>query len=184
MYSTDREQFDVQLSLLCQGYGFWVGDRSEAYWKGLSKMSLPSFARCVEFALSEDGPEKIPNVHGVWKIHRGLRASGPNQEGTAPQKEPEYGKWLIRVNLLFLTYLMRRRLGGREQGDINIAGRRKRCLELVAIFEEMEAANDPEATKVEMKKRFDAVMSRTPDASIAGTPDRTPLGCAERYLAL
>jgi hypothetical protein len=167
VYSTDREQFEVQLSLLCAGYGVWVGDRPEAYWKGLAKMSLIQFARCVEFALSEEGPEKVPNVHELWKIHKGLRAKGAVQDGASSPPESEYPKWLRRVNLLFLAYLMRRRLGDREQSDINLARRRKRCLELVAIFEEMEAANDPEATLAEMKKRFHAMMARTPDTELA-----------------
>lgn len=166
MYSTDREQFDVQLSLLCQGYGFWVGDRSEAYWKGLAKMSLPSFARCVEFAISEDGPEKLPNTHGIWKIHREMRSSGAPQPAAAIELPPQ-GKWLCRVNSLFLKYLERRRLTEVFKGDINLAARRAECLKLVEFFEAIEAERDPEATEPEMRKRFDAAMTRIPDAKSA-----------------
>lgn len=165
MYSTDREQFDAQLSLLCQGYGFWVGDRSEAYWKGLSKMSLSSFMRCVEFAIGEDGPEKLPNTHAIWKIHHGLRAKGPDQIAAAALPPmPEQGKWLMRVNGMFLQYLKRRRLQDDFKGDINLLPRRAKCLELVTWFEGIEAENDPEATEPEMQKRFDAMMARIPDA--------------------
>lgn len=163
MYSTDREQFDVQLSLLCQGYGFWVGDRSEAYWKGLSKMALPSFARCVEFAISEDGPEKLPNTHGIWKIHRDLRASAAPQPTKAIDLVPPQGKWLRWVNGLFLKYLERRRLTENFKGDINLAERRAECLKLAEFFEAIEADHDPEATEPEMANRFHAAMARVKD---------------------
>lgn len=167
MYSTDREQFDVQLSLLCQGYGFWVGDRSEAYWKGLSKMSLPSFARCVEFAIGEDGPEKLPNTHAIWKIHRGLRTKGPEQQSADLPPRPEQSKWLMRINSCFLRYLERRRLQEKFKGDINLALRRAKCLELVAWFEGMESESDPEATRKGMERRFEIVMAATPDVAEA-----------------
>lgn len=105
MLSTDREDFDVQLSLLCQGYGFWVGDRSNAYWKGLSKMQLSQFARCVEFALSEDGPEKIPNVHGIWKIYRSLRTPAPVAKR---EEKVEADHLLYYANRMFLAHLTSR----------------------------------------------------------------------------
>lgn len=168
MYSTDREQFDAQLSLLCQGYGFWVGDRSEAYWKGLSKMSLSSFMRCVEFAIGEDGPEKLPNTHAIWKIHHGLRAKGPDQVQAAVQAPPpEQSKWLMRVNSCFLLYLKQRRLIDGFKGDINLPLRRAKCLELVAWFEGMESERDPEATRKGMERRFAVMMAAIPDAQAA-----------------
>lgn len=163
MYSTDREQFDVQLSLLCQGYGFWVGDRSEAYWKGLSKMSLSSFMRCVEFAIGEDGPEKLPNTHAIWKIHHGLRAKSPEQAAAVEPIPPAQSKWLMRVNSLFLKYLKQRRLIENFKGDINLPLRRAKCLELVKWFEGLEAEREPEATAEEMAKRFGPMMARIPD---------------------
>lgn len=160
MYSTDREQFDVQLSLLCQGYGFWVGERSEAYWKGLSKMSLSSFARCVEFALSENGPEKIPNVHGVWKIHREQRASGAPQPPVRPA-EPEQSRWLRLVNGLFLKYLLRRRLTDGFKGDVLVLERRAECLKLVKLFEEEAASPDPSlATAENLRVYFNTAMAQ------------------------
>ena len=79
MLSTDREEFEAQLSMLCAGFNVPVGDRSEAYWKGLSKMSLIEFARCVEFALGEEGPGKIPTTKQVWDIRRKLKAPPPTQ---------------------------------------------------------------------------------------------------------
>lgn len=73
MQSTDREEFDAQMLMLCQGYDRPVGDRGEAYWKGLAKMTLVEFARVVEHCLSEEGPPKFPTTHVIWGIHRSLK---------------------------------------------------------------------------------------------------------------
>jgi hypothetical protein len=164
VYSTDREQFDVQLALLCQGYGFWVGDRADAYWKGLEKMSVSAFARCVEFAISEGGPEKIPNTHGIWKIYRSLRASAAPPP--VVEAVPDQSKWLLWVNGMFLKYLLQRRLTENFKGDINLGARRVECLKLVAFFEAIEAERDPEATEAELRKRFLSSMARIPDAQV------------------
>lgn len=165
MISTDKPEFETQLTMLCQGYGFWLGDRLEAYWKGLQKMTLVQFARCVEYALSEEGPEKIPNTHGVWKIHRELR-----QWPTAPTPEPpppEVGKWLGYVNGLFLKYLLHRRVTLGETADINLAARRQRCRDIAAWFEGLEAERDPEATMADLERKFKAAMHAIPDAIAA-----------------
>jgi hypothetical protein len=73
VYSGEREEFDRLLGQLCAGFNVPVGDRAEAYWKGLARMSLVEFARCVEFALGEQGPEKIPTSPQVWGIRKQLR---------------------------------------------------------------------------------------------------------------
>ena len=74
MHTADREEFDKQLHALCAGYDKPVGDRGDAYWRGLAKMDLPTFARVVEFALGEGGPEKIPTTGQCWQISKQLRA--------------------------------------------------------------------------------------------------------------
>ena len=74
MHTADREEFDKQLNALCAGYDKPVGDRGDAYWRGLAKMDLPTFARVVEFALGEGGPEKIPTTGQCWQISKQLRA--------------------------------------------------------------------------------------------------------------
>jgi hypothetical protein len=73
VHSTDRDEFDSQLAILCAGYDRPVGDRSEAYWKGCAKMSLIEFARIVDYALGEQGPEKIPTVNQLWRLRSQLR---------------------------------------------------------------------------------------------------------------
>jgi hypothetical protein len=161
--STDKPEFEAQLTLLCQGYGFWLGDRLEAYWKGLTKMHLSSFARCVDLALSEEGPEKIPNVHGIWKIHRELRASATAHAPKAVISRPVESKWLRLVNRLFLKYLLRRRQIEDFKGNLDVPKRRAECLSLVHFFEEIEKEGDADATSVEFRARFHRAMERVPD---------------------
>ena len=165
MLSTDKPEFEVQLTLLCQGYGFWLGDRLEAYWKGLSKMHLSSFVRCIDFALSEDGPEKIPNVHGIWKIHREMRERGMAHIAKPSMPAPAENKWLRHVNGLFLKYLARRRLTQAFKGDLNIGMRRSECLSLAKFFEGLEMEGDSEATVVELRSKFYRSMDRIQDAA-------------------
>ncbi len=82
----DRPEFDEQLRLLCAGFNVPIGDRAEAYWKGLARMSLIEFARCVEFALGEHGPEKIPTSPQIWGIRKQLRT---HREAPLEPSRPE-----------------------------------------------------------------------------------------------
>lgn len=75
MLTSDRSEFDAQLAMLCAGFNVPVGERSGAYWKGLAKMELLTFARVVEECLGEGGPEKIPTVGMCWAISKRARAS-------------------------------------------------------------------------------------------------------------
>jgi hypothetical protein len=74
MHSGDHEEFKAQLKALCAGYNVPFGDRGDAYWRGLEKMDLGSFARVVEFCLGEGGPDKIPTTGQCWAISKQLRA--------------------------------------------------------------------------------------------------------------
>jgi hypothetical protein len=77
MLSTEREDFEKQLEVLFGGYPTFVtAPRKEAYWRGLQKMQLSMFVRCVDAALqdqSEDG-KKLPTVNRVWELSRALKA--------------------------------------------------------------------------------------------------------------
>ena len=75
MISSDYAEFTKQLQALCLGFNVPLGDRPDAYWKGLQKMALSEFTRCVEFALGEHGPEKIPTTGEVWRIRGRLRTA-------------------------------------------------------------------------------------------------------------
>lgn len=86
MQSTERAEFDEQVKLLFAGFNVPTStERLEAYWKGASKMSMIEFARCVEAALGEDGPEKLPTAPAMWHIRSKLkaRAQGPQQISVA-----------------------------------------------------------------------------------------------------
>jgi hypothetical protein len=76
MLSTDREEFLALLGKLCAGYDRpCTKAREEAYWSGLGKMSLLQFARAVDVALGEEGPEKFPTPHTLWELHKQAHAT-------------------------------------------------------------------------------------------------------------
>lgn len=85
MQTADRPDFVAQLKALCAGYNIPCKPETEdAFWRGLSRMPVSSFARVVDHALSEDGPEGFPNVRKVWALHRQLRRPAP-----APEAPPQ-----------------------------------------------------------------------------------------------
>lgn len=105
MLSTDRVEFESQLGALCAGFNVpATKDRQEAYWTGLSKMTLLQFVRCVEGALGQDGPEKFPTVNALWQIHRKARHHAPQ---SVPQIE-EQDHLLFFANRMFFRHLMNR----------------------------------------------------------------------------
>lgn len=104
MLTADRKEFDDHLASLCAGFNVPVGLRSEAYWLGLQKMELPTFVRVVQYALGEDGPEKIPTVSQCWAISKKLRAVRyvPPQE---PASKWRGDHWDIEANHHLLNHL-------------------------------------------------------------------------------
>lgn len=75
MLSTERQAFEAELAILFGGFpAFLTEPRIEAYWRGLARMSLEMFKRCVEHALSEGGEEKVPTVQRVWELSRKVTA--------------------------------------------------------------------------------------------------------------
>jgi len=109
MQTADREEYEAQLGKLCAGYNLPVTThRKDAYWSGLAKMSLAQFARCVDDALSDDGPEEMPTVKGVWKIHRELRSARTFEQPKKPEDTRDHLEyWANRLLLAHIT----RRLG-------------------------------------------------------------------------
>jgi hypothetical protein len=161
MLSTDRTEFESQLGKLCAGFNVpTTQDRIEAYWSGLARMSLLQFVRCVEFALGEDGPEKIPTTSGMWKIHRAARTRSVTHTQNVPLIEDK-DHLLYFANRLFFRHLVNR-------GGLGSAGRfvpahglvdckaspellaaRKVVRDLVAWFEGPVRESDPDATPFE-----------------------------------
>ena len=91
MQVTDRDEFNALLRKFMGGYdAFPNPDKIEAYWTGLQKMTMPQLSRIIDHALSEEGPDKLPNVHGVWDLHRDMRRTGAN--GVAPVHDTPPGE--------------------------------------------------------------------------------------------
>lgn len=104
MLSTDRAEFEAQLEKLCAGLNVPKTDaRVEAYWTGLSKMSLLQFVRCIDHALSEEGPEKFPTVPAMWKILRTFRQSAVEITQSAPAQSQDH--LLFFANRMFWRIL-------------------------------------------------------------------------------
>ena len=170
MQSTDRDEFKVQFGILCAGYDKPVGDRDEAYWKGLAKMSLLEFARCVEFCLGEEGPEKMPTAPGMWNIRKRLKAKPA--EITLPARVMNHGidgHIYFFANRLLLRHMIWR--GG--LGEIELA----KCLEvkaeLILEFAPFIRERDEMATKGEFVRRFSRMIDRV-----------SPLAKSEKWDAL
>jgi hypothetical protein len=90
MQSTDREEFNAHLRKLCGGYDVFPSpDKLDGFWTGLQKLSLVQLSRVVDYALSEDGPDKFPNVHAMWDLWHELRRGGSSaQNDPAPADKP------------------------------------------------------------------------------------------------
>jgi hypothetical protein len=86
MLSTERADFETHLGILFGGYPtFLTPPRVEAYWRGLSKMPLSLFVRCVDHSLGESGTDKLPTVNALWQISRSLRAPTPQKRTAIPE---------------------------------------------------------------------------------------------------
>lgn len=112
MHSTDRQEFERQLSILCAGYNIHPSaERLDAYWLGLAKMELGTFARLVAHCLSEEGPEKLPTVRSLWPLSRHLRArkAAHVQPAAAWRGDP----WLAAGNRHLYAFIVRRMMVGR-----------------------------------------------------------------------
>jgi hypothetical protein len=111
MQASERIEFDEQLGILCAGFNLPVtAQRREAYWRGLGKMSLAQFARCVDYALSDDWTsEDLPSTTQIWSIHRGFRARPAGLVATQDTtREDPRDHLLFYANRMFLRHLVAR----------------------------------------------------------------------------
>lgn len=109
MQLADREQFVAQLAELCAGFNVPVTDaRSEAYWRGLQRMELPMFARCVEYAIGQSGPEKFPTTGALWGIYRNLRRWRPPAAAAREEEAPKVDDFTAFANRRLIKFLMAR----------------------------------------------------------------------------
>lgn len=156
MQTADREQFEIQLAVLCAGYDLPVTKaRRMAYWGGLAKMTLLQFTRCIEFALGEEGPDDIPTTKGIWRIHRGFRAIGaPGVQTSARLAEPDHlAYWANR--LLYAHVLARGGLGSvKGAASAELAACLKFKHQIVEWYAGPIREGDPDCTPAEFLRAW------------------------------
>jgi hypothetical protein len=106
MQSTERQEFDKHVRVLCAGFNVPATDeRLEAYWRGLLRMQIPQVVRVVDHAIGERGPEKLPTPKALWGILRNNRASAP-----APSRAslPKPDQLHVVAQLSLFAFLLRK----------------------------------------------------------------------------
>lgn len=169
MLSTDREAFDAEVAILFGGFGgFLTPAKTDAYWRGLAKMSLDVFKRCVTRAL-EGGDEKLPTVHRIWEISRQLR-----HQAAVPRQD-EYRTLQLSVchrygNRALFDYLWRKGAASAASLSLILAEKAKLCDAYDLITSE-----EPEAGLELRDKLFaawDAVWQAMPPEESIADADR------------
>lgn len=106
MQTTERVAFDAQLRVL---FGGWpktmlTEERKDAYWRGLQKIHLSTFARIVDHALGPDGPKDLPSTSAIWELSKTIgRVSyqaTPIDARVEADRLSEYGRVLDEVVLM------------------------------------------------------------------------------------
>jgi hypothetical protein len=169
----DRDQFEEQLGVLCAGFNLPVTPhRRDAYWRGLGKMSLAQFARCVDLAVSEDGPDDMPTPKSIWRIHRALRSQGALVVSQDQPQEDSRDHLLFFANRMLLRHLTDRDgLGSTGRfvpayGMVDckpssaLIAARKFVRDLVDYWIAPVSEGDPDATPAEFIRQFAAGLSR------------------------
>lgn len=126
MTSGDRAEFERELAVLFAAIDKPVTEaRSEAFWRGVAKMSLPEFSRCIELLLRELSEGETPryfSVSDLWAAKRRSRA--PPVTYMHQQSAPgSWDGWDVRANHLLLKHLSMR-----LAADSRAYGPRRSCL--------------------------------------------------------
>lgn len=110
MLSTDRKEFEAQVATYCAGCNVpATAERQEAFWIGLSKMTLIEFSRCVEFVLSEGGPEKPPlTPKAIWRLHREIQSKARTSTQQVIHRGEQQDHLLYFANRMFLRHIVMR----------------------------------------------------------------------------
>lgn len=125
MQATDREAFEEQFAALCAGFNVpCTLPRRHAYFLGLAKMSLQQFARVVERCLADNGPEEMPTVSAMWRLHRERRLAQAVAEKSAEVPDPEHIVYFAN-RLLFMH--LRHRAGLASPGEFKPAKGMENC---------------------------------------------------------
>jgi hypothetical protein len=163
MLSTDRQDYETAMAQLCAGYDKPIGERMEAYWKGLGKMGLVEFQRIVEFCLSEEGPEKLPNCSALWAIRKRLKSQQRPAVQTPARSSPAGGDHLeYFANRLLLQHATARgglgSVGGEASREVTACLTAKQ--RLVDEFLEYVREGDELATPAEFIRAFAIVIGK------------------------
>lgn len=92
MIEGERAEFEIKLAVLFAGIDKPLGDAArEAFWRGLERMSLVVFTRCVDLLLRDlehaEGPPKRFTVGDIWQANNRLRAKAPS---ASPTQQPNF----------------------------------------------------------------------------------------------
>lgn len=136
MLSDDRKAFEEQLAVLFGGFPqFLTPPRIEAYWRGLQKMQLSMFIRCVDYLLGEQGSDKLPTVNTIWQTSKNLRAPLPRKEESL-RVEDHRTNFEQYADHLLLNYFMRRGAPSRASLAEIIADKKRLCAQYFEINSE------------------------------------------------
>lgn len=131
---------------------------TDIYWESLKSLAIEQMEQsaksCIRNCKHFPKPAEL--------LERWQQMQQVESKPFQPLPPPDR-KWLSLVNGMFLQYLRKRRIDEDFIGDIDIIGRRKECLSLVAWMEGLEADGEVEATEAQLKILFDKAMARVPD---------------------
>lgn len=135
----------------------------EALWVGMQQMSLGHFVQLKEHCLSENGPDKLPPVPGLWKIWRTIHEKQRAAARPAlPPPSPPHSRARKHVTAMMFRYIHRRRMLEKVQGNIDIEARTRAAEDLVK-FLEASAADDLMPGDEEVEAMFNVAMERISD---------------------
>lgn len=155
MQSADFPEFEELVGQLCAGYEVPATKaRKDAHWAGCRALALAQYRRCVEFALSEEGPEDLPTPKGIWRIHRGFRAAGlPRAQGAAAADTRDHlAYWANRLLLVHISSRGCGSVNGTASAELQACLKLQR--ELITWFAAPIREGDPDCTPAEFLRQW------------------------------
>lgn len=164
MQPTDRAEFDTHITLLCAGFNVpATAERLEAYWRGLAKMPLSALARCVEHALGEHGPDRIPTAPGLWGIYRATKTERPDaRKGQAKAADPAFDSIHSFGQRMLLAFVMNPRRAAPSAASLQRMVDAKN--QIIASYRQIETEEPVESQEITdaLHKRFEAEYEQRP----------------------
>lgn len=179
MQLADRGEFVAQLKTLCAGFNVpFTGEREEAYWRGLERMQVSSFARVVTHALSDHGPEKLPTVRDVWSLSRVLRRQQPPMtDARDAPPPPAVDHWTAFANRRLAAWL--RQYGPLSDASLaRVVAEKRRLTEQFRLIASDDVVTEEEFTDA-LRRAWNSAFTERSAAEIEADRQRT---CVERGL--